>query len=85
MAKSAFTPLTIRPPTKAASGLLWSTHYLSKVGLPYEAVTYINTVAASNEMTWLNISDAAQRGIRVTLLSSLAKETMAVYRRGTAT
>src|SRR5215831_11957684 len=34
--------------------------YLSKVGLPYEAVTYINTVAASNEMTWLNISDAAQ-------------------------
>src|SRR6516165_4046519 len=32
---------------------------------------------ASNEMTWLNMSDAAQRGIRVTLLSSLAKETMA--------
>src|SRR5262249_45080966 len=49
----------------------------SKIGLPYEAVTYI-TQAASNEMTWLNISDAAQRGIRVTLLSSLAKETMAV-------
>ena len=27
-------------------------------------------------MTWLNMSDAAQRGIRVTLLSSLAKETV---------
>src|SRR6516165_4552038 len=50
--------------------------YLSKIGLPYEAVSYI-TQAASNEMTWLNISDAAQRGIRVTLLSSLAKETAA--------
>jgi hypothetical protein len=50
--------------------------YLSKIGLPYEAVIYI-TQAASNEMTWLNMSDAAQRGIRVTLLSSLAKETMA--------
>ena len=50
--------------------------YLSKIGLPYEAVIYI-TQTASNEMTWLNMSDAAQRGIRVTLLSSLAKETMA--------
>jgi hypothetical protein len=50
--------------------------YLSKIGLPYEAVIYI-TQAASNEMTWLNMSDTAQRGIRVTLLSSLAKETMA--------
>jgi hypothetical protein len=50
--------------------------YLSKIGLPYEAVTYI-THAASNEMSWLNMSDAAQRGIRVTLLSSFAKETMA--------
>src|SRR5499433_1949407 len=49
--------------------------YLSKIGLPYEAVIYITT--ASNEMTWLNMSDAAQRGIRVTLLSSRAKETMA--------
>jgi len=28
-------------------------------------------------MTWLNMSEAAQRGIRVTLLSSLAKETAA--------
>ncbi len=50
--------------------------YLSKIGLPYEAVIYIKQ-AAPNEMTWLNMSDAAQRGIRVTLLSSLAKETMA--------
>jgi hypothetical protein len=50
--------------------------YLSKIGLPYEAVIYI-THAAPNEMTWLNMSDATQRGIRVTLLSSLAKETMA--------
>jgi hypothetical protein len=50
--------------------------YLSKIGLPYDAVIYI-TQTASNEMTWLNMSDAAQRGIRVTLLSSLAKETMA--------
>ena len=37
--------------------------YLNKIGLPYEAVIYI-TEAASNEMTWLNMSDAAQRGIR---------------------
>ena len=51
--------------------------YLSKIGLPYEAVIYITQQTASNEMTWLNMSDAAQRGIRVTLLSSLAKETMA--------
>ena len=50
--------------------------YLSKIGLPYEAVIYIKQ-AAPNEVTWLNMSDAAQRGIRVTLLSSLAKETMA--------
>src|SRR6516165_5536535 len=42
--------------------------YLSKIGLPYEAVIYI-TQTASNEMTWLNMSDAAQRGINVTLLS----------------
>ena len=31
--------------------------YLTKIGLPYEAVIYI-TQAAPNEMTWLNISDA---------------------------
>ena len=50
--------------------------YLSKIGLPHEAVIYITQIAP-NEMSWLNISDAAQRGIRVTLLSSFAKETMA--------
>jgi hypothetical protein len=49
--------------------------YLAKIGLPYEAAIYI-TQAAPSEMTWLNMSDAAQRGIRVTLLSSLAKETV---------
>jgi hypothetical protein len=49
--------------------------YLAKVGLPYEAATYITQVAP-NEMTWLNMSDVAERGIRVTLLSSLAKETV---------
>src|SRR2546421_2121637 len=48
--------------------------YLTKISLPYEAIIYI-TQAAPNEMTWLNMSDAARRGIRVTLLSSLAKET----------
>jgi hypothetical protein len=50
--------------------------YLGKIGLPHEAVIYITQVAP-NEMSWLNMSDAAQRGIRVTLLSSLAKETIA--------
>jgi hypothetical protein len=49
--------------------------YLAKVGLPYEAVTYITQVAP-NEMMWLNMSDVAERGIRVTLLSSLAKQTV---------
>jgi hypothetical protein len=49
--------------------------YLAKVGLPYEAVTYITQVAP-NEMTWLNMSDVAERGISVTLLSSLVKETV---------
>jgi hypothetical protein len=48
--------------------------YLAKVGLPYEAMTYITQVA-QNEMTWLNMSEVAERGIRVTLLSSLARET----------
>jgi hypothetical protein len=50
--------------------------YLSKIGLPHEAIIYI-IQATSNGMTWLNLSDAAQRAIGVTLLSSLAKETMA--------
>src|SRR5919109_3592366 len=49
--------------------------YLTKIGLPYEAVVYI-TQPAPNEMTWLNMSDVAERGIRVTLLSSLAKESV---------
>jgi hypothetical protein len=49
--------------------------YLAKIGLSYQTVIYI-TQTAPNEMTWLNMSDAAQRGIRVTLLSSLAKETI---------
>jgi hypothetical protein len=49
--------------------------YLAKVGLPYEAVTYITRVAP-NEMMWLNMSDVAERGISVTLLSSLAKDTV---------
>jgi hypothetical protein len=49
--------------------------YLAKVGLPYEAVTYITQVAP-NEMMWLNTSDVAERGIKVALLSSLAKETV---------
>jgi hypothetical protein len=49
--------------------------YLTKMGLPYETVIYI-TQTAPNGMRWLNMSDAAQWGIRVTLLSSLAKETV---------
>jgi hypothetical protein len=49
--------------------------YLTKIGLPYEALVYI-TQAASNETTWLNMSDVAQRGIRVALLSKSAKETL---------
>jgi hypothetical protein len=49
--------------------------YLTKIGLPNEAVIYI-TQAASKEMTWLKMSDLAQQGIRVTLLSKSAKETL---------
>jgi|GraSoiStandDraft_16_1057320.scaffolds.fasta_scaffold519925_1 hypothetical protein len=49
--------------------------YLTKIGLPNEAVIYI-TQAASKEMTWLKMSDVAQQGIRVTLLSKSAKETL---------
>jgi hypothetical protein len=48
--------------------------YLTKIGLPYDALVYI-TQGASNETT-LNMSDVAQRGIRVTLLSKSAKETL---------
>ena len=49
--------------------------YLNKIGLSYAAVVYITQVAP-NDMTWLNMSDAAQRGIRVTLLSTSANETV---------
>ena len=38
--------------------------YVAKLGLSYGAVIYI-TKATPNEMTWLNISDAAALGIRV--------------------
>ena len=51
--------------------------YLTKIGLPYDAVIYI-TQAAPNEMTWLNISDAARRGIVVTLLDPKVVENLAV-------
>jgi hypothetical protein len=50
--------------------------YLTKIGLPYTAIIYI-TQAAPNDSTWLDMSGVAQRGITVTLLSSLAKETVA--------
>jgi hypothetical protein len=43
--------------------------YLTKIGLPYEAISYF-TRAGPNETTWLNMADVAQRGVRVTLLSS---------------
>jgi hypothetical protein len=49
--------------------------YLAKIGLSYETVVYI-TQAAPNDTTWLNMSDVAQRGIRITLLSTSAKETL---------
>jgi hypothetical protein len=49
--------------------------YLSKIGLPHEAVIYITQVAP-NEMSWLNMSDAAQRGIRVRPAATLPKERM---------
>jgi peptidoglycan hydrolase-like protein with peptidoglycan-binding domain len=40
--------------------------YLNTIGLPDRAVAYI-TVAAPNEITWLNLSDAAQIGVDVEL------------------
>jgi hypothetical protein len=49
--------------------------YLAKIGLPYRAATYVTQVAPS-DIGWLNMSDVAERGIRVTLLSSLANETV---------
>jgi len=51
--------------------------YLTKLGLSYEAVIYI-TKSAPDQMTWLNISDATKRGIRVTVLSPSAAETQVV-------
>jgi hypothetical protein len=70
MAESVFMLLS-NPDSIREMGII---RYLTKIVLPYDAIIYI-TQAASNEMTSLNMSDAAQRGIRVTLLSSLAKET----------
>jgi len=49
--------------------------YLTKMGLPSEAIYYI-THSAPDHLQWLNISDAAEHGVRITLLSSMAKETM---------
>ena len=37
--------------------------YLAKVGLPYEALTYITQVAP-NEMIWLNMSESLSENIR---------------------
>jgi hypothetical protein len=39
--------------------------YLNKIGLPYAAVFYI-TKAAPTSMSWLNFSEAKQKGINVT-------------------
>src|ERR1700758_5196301 len=41
--------------------------YLAKIGLPYRAATYV-TQGAPSDIGWLNMSDVAERGIRVTLL-----------------
>jgi hypothetical protein len=43
--------------------------YLTRIGLPYSAVIYI-TQAAPDSMTWLNLSEAQQQGIEVTLLET---------------
>lgn len=43
--------------------------YLTRIGLPYSAVIYI-TQAAPNSMTWLNLSEAKQQGIEVSLLET---------------
>src|SRR5262252_1427231 len=48
--------------------------YLTKMGLPSEAIYYI-THSAPDHLQWLTISDAAEHGVRITLLSSMAKET----------
>jgi hypothetical protein len=49
--------------------------YLAKIGLSYRAATYV-TQGAPSDIGWLNMSDVAERDIRVTLLSSLANETV---------
>jgi hypothetical protein len=49
--------------------------YVAKLGLSYGAVIYI-TKAAPNEMTWLNISDAAALGIRVAFASPASPKTV---------
>jgi hypothetical protein len=41
--------------------------YLTRIGLPYEAVAYI-TIAPPNSMTWLTVAEAKQYGIELTLL-----------------
>jgi hypothetical protein len=41
--------------------------YLDQIGLPEDAIVYV-TQAAPNSMKWLNMEDAAQHGIEVTLL-----------------
>jgi len=49
--------------------------YVTKLGLSYNAVIYI-TKATPNEMTWLNISDAAAVGIRVALAHRATAKTV---------
>jgi hypothetical protein len=58
MAESVFMLLS-NPDSIREMGII---RYLTKIVLPYDAIIYI-TQAASNEMTGLNMSDAAQRGI----------------------
>jgi hypothetical protein len=48
--------------------------YLNRIGLPDRAVVYI-TQAAPNDMTWLNLADAARQGIDVELFTPDAKAT----------
>ena len=47
--------------------------YVTKLGLSYSAVIYI-TKAAPNEMTWLNMSDAARLGINVAFARPTARK-----------
>jgi hypothetical protein len=42
--------------------------YLNKIGLPDRAIVYI-TQSPPEEMTWLSISDAQQKGIDVTIFA----------------